>query len=289
MHIPVLLKEVVENLDPKEGEFFVDGTLGGGGHTKALWEKIKPSGKLLALDWDKSAVDRLSTELPKKIMVKNANYADLLSILSQEDLPKADGLLLDLGFSSDQIESSSRGFSFNRDEPLYMTYNDDEEPVASILSRLSEKNLADVIYKYGDERYSRKIAKAIKEKTKKEAITSSMELSEVIRKVLPKNYEKGRIDPATRTFQALRIYANHELDNVRRILSDLPNIMASQGRVAIISFHSLEDELVKETFKSLVDEKKAVSITKKPVMASIEEKSKNPRSRSAKLRVIKFN
>ena len=250
MHTPVLLKEVIENLNPQKGEFFIDGTLGGGGHAKAIWEKIKPNGKLLVLDLDKSAVDRFKESiLSENIVAINANYADLVSIISANDLPRVDGLLLDLGFSSDQIELSGRGFSFNRDEPLYMTYSEDEESVASILSRLSEKDLADVIYKYGDERFSRKIAKAIKERTQKESIISSLELSEIIRQILPKSYEQGRIDPATRTFQALRIYANHELDNIRRVISILPNIIASLGRVAIITFHSLEDEIVKNSFK----------------------------------------
>ncbi|PIR05099.1 MAG: 16S rRNA (cytosine(1402)-N(4))-methyltransferase [Candidatus Liptonbacteria bacterium CG11_big_fil_rev_8_21_14_0_20_35_14] len=290
MHTPVLLKEVIENLNPQKGEFFIDGTLGGGGHAKAIWEKIKPNGKLLVLDLDKSAVDRFKESiLSENIVAINANYADLVSIISANDLPRVDGLLLDLGFSSDQIELSGRGFSFNRDEPLYMTYSEDEESVASILSRLSEKDLADVIYKYGDERFSRKIAKAIKERTQKESIISSLELSEIIRQILPKSYEQGRIDPATRTFQALRIYANHELDNIRRVISILPNIIASLGRVAIITFHSLEDEIVKNSFKELVDEKKAVLVNKKPIVPTIEEKSHNPKSRSAKLRVIKFN
>jgi len=290
MHTPVLLKEVIENLNPQKGEFFIDGTLGGGGHAKAIWEKIKPNGKLLVLDLDKSAVDRFKESiLSENIVTINANYADLVSIISANDLPRVDGLLLDLGFSSDQIELSGRGFSFNRDEPLYMTYSEDEESVASILSRLSEKDLADVIYKYGDERFSRKIAKAIKERTQKESIISSLELSEIIRQILPKSYEQGRIDPATRTFQALRIYANHELDNIRRVISILPNIIASLGRVAIITFHSLEDEIVKNSFKELVDEKKAVLVNKKPIVPTIEEKSHNPKSRSAKLRVIKFN
>lgn len=290
MHVPVMLREVLELLKPKAGEFMADGTLGGGGHTKVILQAVGIKGKVLALDWDKEAVEAFAeaAKKGKNLLVRQGNYADLLKILEEEGLGKLDGLLLDLGFSSDQVESSGRGFSFMKDEPLYMTYDEDQEPVASILSRLSEKELADIIYLFSGERMSRRIAKAIKERVGKKAITSSMELAQIVREALPKGYEKGRMDPARRTFQALRIYANEELENLETILKALPKVMASQGRVAIISFHSLEDRLVKNYFKKYEKEKLAEIITIKPITASSEEIKENPRSRSAKLRGIKF-
>lgn len=282
-HIPVLLKEVLELLEPSAGEFFIDCTLGDGGHAKEILKKIGAKGKLLALDWDEKNISRFPKE--KNISLVAANYAELEEILKGE---KADGLLADLGFSTRQVEESGRGFSFLKDEPLLMTYSDETESVQNILKEISEEELADIIYQYGGERYSRRIAKAIKEEERKEKITTSGKLAEVIRKSLPKNYERGRINPATRTFQALRIYANRELDNLKRLLASLPEIMKSGGRAGIITFHSLEDGLVKRNFKKLKEKGLAELINKKPISASLEEKKENIKSRSAKLRVIKF-
>jgi 16S rRNA (cytosine1402-N4)-methyltransferase len=300
MHQPVLLNEVLEYLDPRPGQFIIDGTVDGGGHASAIIEKIGPKGKFLGLDLD----ERLIRETEKRISSSNlqsqisnlffrhANYADLPEILEREKLPLADRLFLDLGFSSDQLEGSGRGFSFQEskaDEPLLMTYDDSRTPVRELLKKISEKELADIIFEFGGERQSRRIAKAIVEQARKKAMSTSGELAETVRSALPHGYERGRIDPATRTFQALRIYANGELENLSNILEQLNMILKPGGRAVIISFHSLEDRIVKQHFQKMQKEKIAAEIlTKKPVMATREEIAQNPRARSAKLRAIQL-
>ncbi len=291
-HISVLLNEVLKALDPQPGEFFIDGTLGAGGHAKAVLEKIKSRGTLLGLDWDQRNLEDFRRENPEmkgKLILIHENYANLPEILEKHRLAKADGLLLDLGFSSDQLEHSGRGFSFLKNEPLDMRYNpgDEDRPTAaSIVNGRNEAELADIIYRYGEERLSRRIAKRIVEKRREKRIGTTDELAEIIRSAVPKNYEHGRIHPATRTFQALRIFVNDELGNLENILKNLPEIVGKDGRIAIISFHSLEDRLVKQHFQNLVKEKKARFIIKKPTTAGREESKTNPKSRSAKLRAI---
>ncbi len=270
-HTPVLLKEVITLLDPKPGEFFIDGTTGAGGHTRAIKEKIGAGGTMLAIDWDKTG----------------ENYADLVEILAEKNLGRADGLLLDLGFSSEQL-GNGRGFSFQKDEPLLMTYDPKQKPVKEILTELSEQWLADIIKNYGEERYAKQIAFAIKNRVRKAPIETTGELADVIRLAVPKTYERGRIHPATRTFQALRIYANHELENVEQVLKDLPRILKSGGRAGIISFHSLEDRIVKNFFRAAAKAGTLKLINKKAVQASRAEAVENPRSRSAKLRAVQI-
>jgi 16S rRNA (cytosine1402-N4)-methyltransferase len=293
-HRSVLLKEVLEYLDPHVGDFIIDGTIDGGGHARAILEKILPSGKLLGVDLDPSMVASGKWKMVngKSLVLVHGNYADLPKILSQEKMPLADGLLLDLGFSSEQLVTSGRGFSFSeatKDEPLLMTYDDSREPVRDILRRLSEEKLANIIYELGGERRSRQIAKAIKDHGRRKPIMTVGEFAEVIRGALPKTYEHGRIDSATRTFQALRIYANGELENLKNILQDIGAVIAPNGRVAIITFHSLEDRIVKLAFQTMAKEKTAELLTKKPISASREEIKENPRARSAKLRAIKLS
>ena len=286
-HVPVLLDEVIAMLDPKRGEFFVDGTFGAGGHSTAILEKIGLNGKLFALDWDESNVSK--PIIPdSRFLIQVSNYADLPEILELRKLGLADGLILDLGVSSDQLDSSGRGFSFQKDEPLLMTYDLNGEPVRKILTELTEKELTEIIREYGEERYANKIAKAIFEQERKKPIVTTLELAELIKNTVPRNYERGRIHPATRTFQALRIYANHELENLERILKNLHRVVKPGGRVAIISFHSLEDRLVKNYFRDYAKAEKAKLLTKKPIVATSEEITANPRSRSAKLRVIQI-
>jgi 16S rRNA (cytosine1402-N4)-methyltransferase len=293
-HIPVLLKEVIKALDPNPGEFIIDGTLGSGGHTKAILEGIKSRGTLLGLDWDEKNLESFRREnegIKGKLILVHENYANLPEILEKHRLPKADGLLLDLGFSSEQIGRSGRGFSFMKNEPLDMRYNpgDDEmATAANVVNSKSEKELADLIYLYGEERFSRQIAKKIVEERRKKRILNTEDLANAIAKAVPRNYEHGRISPATRTFQALRIYVNNELGNLKVILDRLPEIIDEGGRVAVISFHSLEDRIVKKRFQELVLEKKASFIYKKPVTAGREESKNNPKSRSAKLRAIRL-
>lgn len=269
----------------------------GGGHSTAIAKHLLPSGMLLGVDWDERVLGRgtekmagalgmTQSQLAKKVLIAQGNYADLPEILRKRGLPKADGLLLDLGFSSEQLEGG-RGFSFLKDEPLLMTYSDTSEPVHQILRRLSETELANVIYELGGERYSRRIAKAVKEAERKDPIRTSGALAEVVRASLPRGYERGRIDPATRTFQALRMYANHELDNIERGLRNIPEIVKTGGRAVVLTFHSLEDGLVKRIFRELAKEGRAEVLTKKPIGPTDQEIRDNPRARSAKLRSIR--
>ncbi|MEK7114754.1 MAG: 16S rRNA (cytosine(1402)-N(4))-methyltransferase RsmH [Patescibacteria group bacterium] len=285
IHKPVLLNEVINVLNPQPGEFFIDGTFGGGGHGIAILEQIGFNGSFLGIDWNKDAIEKGKFQISnfkfQNALLIQDNFANLPEILEKNNLGKADGLLLDLGTSSDELENSGRGFSFRKNEPLLMTYNDNEIPVRDLLKQLSKEELTEIIKNYGGENWAIKIAEAIKDRMRKSVsrrIETSRELAELISETLPKNYEHGRIHPATRTFMALRIYANRELENLEKVLKNLDKILKNKGRIAIISFHSLEDRLVKNYFKKLE------VITKKPIIASREEILKNPRSRSAKLR-----
>ena len=283
MHIPVLLKESIELLNPQPGQTFVDGTFGGGGHTKEIWEKIQPKGRLLAIDWNEQAI-KTCQEKFEGVDCVVANFTEIPELLEKYDYPQIDGLILDLGFSSDELEKSGRGFSFMSDEPLLMTYNDKQKPVMEIIAETEEQDLANIIYKYGEERHSRRIAHAIKKEHKSDPIITSKRLAEIVKRAVPQAYRKSRIHPATRTFMALRIYANQELENLELLLNDLYKIMAPQGRIAVISFHSLEDRIVKTVFKQLSKEGLFEEITKKVIKPSEEEIENNPRARSGKLR-----
>ncbi|MEK7508170.1 MAG: 16S rRNA (cytosine(1402)-N(4))-methyltransferase RsmH [Patescibacteria group bacterium] len=308
-HTPVLLNEVLKYLRLLPGEFIIDGTVNGGGHSAKIFERILPSGKLLGIDLDDSRLEKARAKISAKVsadgrsasggkneklkaesnlILAKGNYADLPNILRGMDLSKADGLLIDLGFSSDQLEGSGKGFTFMKDEDLCMTYDENETPVKKILNELSERDLAKIIFAYSGEKFAMRIAKAIKAREKKKAIETTCELSEIIKRTVPSSYERGRIHPATRTFQALRIYANHELENLRIVLGKLHDILKPGGRLAIISFHSLEDKMIKHEFRELAKKGTLEILTKKPIQASEEEISQNPRSRSAKLRAAKL-
>ncbi len=292
-HVPVLLHESIRLLDPKPGEFIIDATVDGGGLAAAILEKISPNGLLLGIDWDRRMIEKaqeriaeiLKLQFPiSEVVLVNDNFARLPEILKERNLGQADGLVLDLGFSSEQLENFGRGFSFQRDEPLIMTYSNDVKPVREILKELSENELAEIIRKFGEERYAKRIAYAIKQQEKIKPIETTKELVDAVIPAVPKNYEQGRIHPATRTFQALRIYANKELENLETVLKNLPEILKVGGRAAIISFHSLEDRLVKNYFRDYKKVEKLTILTKKPITASEEEIKENPRTRSAKLR-----
>ncbi len=294
MHQPVLLKEVIKFLDPKPGDRIIDGTVDGGGHAEAIIEKIIPGGRFLGLDWDSRMLSDCKERIGecKDVFLLHGNYADLSTIIKNENFGKADGLLLDLGFSSEQLIGSGRGFSFDEassKEPLLMTYDDSRMPVREMLRTMPEKEIANIIFEFGGERFSRRVARAIADREKKKPIMFAGEFAGVVRNALPRGYEHGRIDPATRTFQSFRIYANDELGNLERILGDLDVVMNPGGRAVIISFHSLEDRIVKLAFKKLAKEKNAEILTKKPVVACIDEIKENPRSRSAKLRAIRIS
>lgn len=287
MHIPVLSNEVIKLLDPQPADKFIDGTFGGGGHSGLIWQKIKPNGRLLAVDMNEEAI-KLCKEKFQKIDCVLGNFADLPEIMEEHSYIKADGLLIDLGVSSIELENSGRGFSFRKDEPLLMTYNDSQISVKDILADISEEELAEVIKKYGEERFSKRIAGSIKKKGRIRRLETTGDLVGAILRAMPKNYKRGKIHPATRTFMALRIYANKELENLEMVLNSLENIIAPGGRVAIISFHSLEDRLVKQHFNKLAKANKIEILNKKPITASEKEVKENPRSRSAKLRVLKM-
>ncbi len=285
-HIPVLLKETIEVLNPQPTEFFIDGTIGSGGHAMAILEKIGPKGKLLGIDWDRNAIANCEVQMAnrKNVILVQGNYADLPEILKQKKLGKADGLILDLGFSSESLESG-RGFSFLKNESLDMRYDIKQGVTAAeIINSFNEKDLADIFWKYGEERFSRQIAKKIIQERKSKPIKTTFDLMEIIKKAVPRSYERGRLHPATRVFQALRIYVNNELENLEKLLKNIEKIV--KGRLAIISYHSLEDRLVKNYFREMARQGKAKILTKKPIRPTFEEIRQNPRARSAKLRAI---
>jgi 16S rRNA (cytosine1402-N4)-methyltransferase len=283
VHIPVLFDEVLEQLQPAPGGIFVDGTLGGGGHTRALAERIGSEGRVIAVDLDNVAVERASTTLAGlPIAVANASYADIPEVLDEVGVAAVDGVLLDLGLSSDQLADAARGFSYLSEGELDMRFDLDRgEPAWRMIERMSEEHLANVIYQYGEERFSRRIAKKIVEQRRSDPIRTAAQLAELVRSCVPRS-RGHNIDPATRTFQALRIAVNGELDALQTALKRLPAYLKPGGRLAIISFHSLEDRIVKEAFR---DDERLNAITRKPIIASEEESSRNPRARSAKLRV----
>lgn len=284
-HLPVLLQETIAILNPQPGEFFIDGTLGSAGHSLEILKKLESRGKLLGIDWDEIMLSRAKEKLknfPNAIFV-DGNYAELPAILAKEKLPLADGLLLDLGFCSEQLESG-RGFNFaGPEEPLLMAYDVRRPAVKTLLKNLSEKELTEIIRIFGEERYAGRISRAIKQN--RQPIETNKELAEIVCWAVPQNYERGRIHPATRTFLALRIYANGELENLKKVLDSLEKILKPGGRIAIISFNSLEDRIVKQKFRALKQNNVLEILTKKPIRPNIEEIKNNPRGRSAKLRV----
>jgi 16S rRNA (cytosine1402-N4)-methyltransferase len=278
-----LLTEVLEYLAPREGGVFVDGTLGGGGHTRTLIERVGDTGRVIAMDLDPEPVRRAEKELAgKPLAVVASSYADIPEILDELDILAVDGILLDLGLSSDQLADAARGFSFQSDGELDLRFDPEHgEPAWRMLARLSEEHIADLIYHYGEERFSRRIARRIVEERRIAPIRTASQLASLVRSCVPRS--RGHdIDPATRTFQALRIAVNGELDSLKLALRRLPDRLKPGGRLAIISFHSLEDRLVKEAFR---EDPRLTAITRKPIIASEDEISRNPRARSAKLRV----
>ncbi len=288
IHKPVLLKEVLELLHPQPGEFMIDGTFGGGGHSRAIVDAIGPTGKLLAVDADPNAIALCSSVIrhPSSVICRSANFAELPTIVSELGWGKADGLLLDLGLSSDQLAASGRGFSFQKNEPLLMTLRDNDTPLHELLRTTSEAELASMIREYSDERFANRIAREIKTSVARGAMATTRDLRGAILRATPKNYENGRIDPATRTFLALRIYANHEFERLASIIGNIGEIIKPGGRVAIITFHSTEDRVVKNLFRAMAERGEVALVNKKVITASASETAGNPRARSAKLRGV---
>lgn len=294
MHEPVLLHETIANLDPHPGDFIVDGTLGLGGHSKEILKAIAPGGTLLGLDLDPTRIGRVQVELDVEasrlpnvtVLTRHASYDTLPAILSDIGR-KADGLLLDLGFASDQL-TDGRGFSFQQNDPLQMTYDPDATPLGKLLRDASEAELGAVIRDFGDERYWRRVARSIRLRAGSGELKTTADLRDAVVSVMPRAQGHGGIDPATRTFQALRIWANGELDHLDAMLAALPDVMAPGGRVAIISFHSLEDSRVQRAFREMQKEKRGTARAKF-IAAGLDEVVRNPRSRSARLRSFTFS
>lgn len=278
-----MLDEVIHWLRPKPGMVLVDGTLGGGGHTSALAKLVAPNGKVLSTDLDPEAIERtkpMLDGLPVELAI--GSYTAIPEFLESCSLDHADGILLDLGLSSDQLEDQERGFSFQSEGELDLRFDRTRgEPAWKLIRRMNEKDLADVIYQYGEERFSRRIARKILLQGRESPIKTADQLADLVRSCVPRS-RGHNIDPATRTFQALRIAVNGELDSVKHALERLPECLAPGGRLAIISFHSLEDRLVKHAFRN---DSRLEILTKKPLLPSENEISRNPRARSAKLRV----
>ena len=282
-HIPVLPDEVLQWLAPRPGAVLVDGTLGGGGHTRLLAEQVGDAGRVIALDRDPTVVQaaRPLVDAYPRVSVVQANYADLGQVLAPAGVARADGILLDLGLSSDQLADPRRGFSFEQDGPLDLRFDPNRgEPAWALLERWNERTLADVIYQFGQERFSRRIARRIVQTRRQHPIRTSGQLADLVRRCVPRS-RGHRIDPATRTFQALRIAVNGEIESLNRALAVLPDLLLPGGRLVIIAFHSLEDRPVKQAFRQ---DPRLENLTRKPIRPTAAEVLRNPRSRSAKLR-----
>ncbi len=289
-HISVLLHEAVESLQLQEDDIVVDATLGGAGHAQRIAERLGKNGILIGFDLDPDAIERARVALepvsPKTYLI-NDNFRNLGAALQALSVKKITKALFDLGWSSYQLDSG-RGFSFLRDEPLRMTYGTGNAGLTAetIVNQWQESSIADVIFGWGEERYARRIAKRIVEERLRKPITTSLQLAELIRSAVPPHYRRGRIHPATRTFQALRIAVNDELGALTDGLKAAWRALDDGGRIAVISFHSIEDRIVKTLFAEHERAGEGKRLTKKPLVPGVEELQQNPRSRSAKLRVI---
>jgi len=294
-HVSVLLQEVLEVLEIHKEDTVLDGTLGGGGHAKAFADVLGSEGHLVGFDVDSGALARARAQLEgvkPEVTLIHDNFRNVSAKLSEYKIEGVDKALFDLGWSSDQLEVSGRGFSFQKDEPLAMTLSDSQEEetltASEIVNTWQEESIADVLYGWGGERFSRRIAREIVAARKVEPIETTAQLVAIVTKAVPALYRRGKRNPATKTFQALRIAVNDELGALKEVLEALPHITHENARVAFLTFHSLEDKLVKETFRSWAKEGYGTIITKKPITAGDSEVGQNPRSRSAKLRGFNF-
>jgi 16S rRNA (cytosine1402-N4)-methyltransferase len=287
MHLPVMVDEVVRLLQVERGGLFVDCTVGLGGHASALLDA--GATRLVGLDRDPAALVHSRTRLERwadRIELVHADYRALDEVLDARGIGSIDGALADLGVSSMQLDGDGRGFSFRRDEPLDMRMDTTQgDTAADLLARAGEEEIADAIYQFGEERHSRRIARAIVAARRTEPIRTTGQLAALVRRAVPTRGWQ-RIDPATRTFQGLRIWVNHELDGLDRFVTAVAKRLSAGARVALIAFHSLEDRIVKHTLRTLERSESIVRvITRHPVVAGDEEIARNPRARSAKLRV----
>jgi 16S rRNA (cytosine1402-N4)-methyltransferase len=286
-HVPVMLRETVEAIAPRAGGVYADATAGRGGHSVAILEASAPDGRLIAIDRDPVAVAEVREKLARygdRATVVHGEFADLALIFREAGVVRVNGLVADLGVSSAQLDDPARGFSFSADGPLDMRMDPTRGPsAAELIASLKEHELADSIYQYGGERRSRSIARAIKHAYREGKMTTTEQLRRAVVRVLGPR-RQGQMDPATRTFQALRIAVNRELEQLRALLEALPELLEDQAVAVIISFHSLEDGAVKRAFRA---DRRLAPLTSKPVESSSEELSANPRARSAKLRAAR--
>jgi len=289
MHVPVLLKEVIDYLNPQANENFIDATVGQGGHTTSILEKNKPKGKVLGIEMDIDIYKELKEKMAKmsnRLILINDSYVNLKKIVKKNDFKPIHGILFDLGLCSWHLEASKRGFSYLRDEPLDMRFNPKNDlTAAEIINFWDIERIEEILREFGEEKYARRISLAIKEVRKKERIVGTQQLVDILKRVLPKNYDKKRIHFATRTFQALRIAVNNELQVIEDGIKQAIKILEPGGKIAVISFHSLEDRIVKNLFREKAETGELNILTKKPITASLEEIRNNSRSRSAKLRI----
>ncbi len=287
MHTPVLLNEILKYLNPRPNQNFVDATVGDGGHARAILENIAPNGKLIAVDRDVDSVVRAKSNLKEfenRVLFVNDSFGNILKIVEEGGFNRIKGILFDFGMSTNQLENSGRGFSFQRDEVLDMRYDIKTQVTAEdVLNNYSEAELVRIFKEFGEEPKALKTAAAIIKARGEKRIKTTGELVRIIEKIIKR---RGKIHPATKIFQALRIEVNQELTEIERALVDVPKVLPSGGRAAFISFHSLEDRLIKNWAKDLNRKNVIKILNKKPLMASAEELKINPKSRSAKLRVI---
>jgi 16S rRNA (cytosine1402-N4)-methyltransferase len=284
-HIPVMVEEVMAFLRCEPGHTYVDATLGGGGHASEILERSAPDGMLIGVEWDEEALSEARKALlpfGDRVKIFRENFIHLPDLMKAESI---DGLLFDLGLSSIQLEKEERGFTFKGEGFLDMRMDQRmDETAADLVDHLSPERLEETLAHYGQERWAKRIARAIVQEREREPIKTTQTLRKIVHRAIPRRFHSRRIDPATKTFQALRIRVNDELGNLERILKTGWRILKKGGRMCVISFHSLEDRLVKETFRTLEKQGEMLILTKKPVTPSGEEQKRNPRSRSAKLR-----
>ena len=292
-HQSVLKKEAIDGLEIRQGDIFLDCTANGGGHIEEVCQRLGKSIKVIGLDLDQDALDRAKLRFKDKdfdITLQQSNFRNLDEVLDTLEISKVTKVLFDLGLSSNQLEESGRGFTFQKDEPLLMTFkkNPEKEDLTAgeIVNHFEEKVIADLLFTYGEERYARKIAKAIIEARKKRSIQTTFELIEIIKHAVPSSYQHGRTHFATKTFQAFRIAVNDEMTALPEALNKAFERLEDNGRIAVISFHSSEDRIVKRIFRSIKDRGDGTLFTKKPITPSEEEIRENPRSRSSNLRIL---
>jgi 16S rRNA (cytosine1402-N4)-methyltransferase len=288
-HKPVLQKEILQYLDPNPNENFVDATVSEMGHTISILNRTKPNGKILGIEWDPEIIEKSklyieNSKLEERIILVNDSYINLKKIVAKYKFTPVNGILFDLGMSSWHLENSNKGFSFLKDELLDMRYSPTNGLSATeIINNWQEPEIERILTEYGEEKFAKKITKEIAKERKIKFIKTTFQLVKIIEKAIPFKYQHDKIHFATRTFQALRIAVNDELNNLNKVLPQAVEILAPKGKIAIISFHSLEDRIVKNFFKE--EKEKLIPLTKKPITPLQEEIKINPRSRSAKLRV----